>query len=827
MPFFPTTWTRSSSVRLWSFASMVASFRTSLTTHLPFSPSNSLSGNRGHPVLNLDGKDDGNQVMVYKASDITAHEDLGLTRGGFILIGLLSGGDYHPGGLPGCGPKIALGLARAGLGDSLLKATQTLTEEQLPDFLDSWRTDLRTELRTNASGFLGKKCAALSKSVPDDFPTPLVLRSYTHPITTESEAKRKGTRPKIIGWGLEPNVGKLAALCELYFEWGVRDVIIKRFRTVLWPALVLRILRKMVLDQDHDEARTPKTMLAEEELTPAEMLVKIHSSRRHATTGKLLEYRLEVAPAQLVSLANDGVKGTRLPPEADSAYDLTEDEDDEGRTGKKTPPEPNAPVRIWLPACMIEGAHPELVRAFEGKEADKLAKKSTKGKGRSASAAPASPKKRKPKAFPMALSQESPTSENEAAPPLPLPAPTKPASRRKTPTPSGSQTSRVAALFTDGPSSSKIPAAIREEEEEPSDTDIPPPRLAPFPLDTGEPSKTSRAFSRTRSSPAVLPSPPRPTRKPAPFPKLPSPPSRTRALESDSEFDDLPSRTKVTVPSFFGAQKPRTGTAASKKTSQPASVKPVSSSITSTRGLPSASTTRPAKPTYIELSDSDDNIARPAPVAPLRASSKPPLKKPASAPIVPSVPLRSKSVQRTMPAFLEKPKSVAPSDPFAMDFSDPDINYTRPGGSSRPKPTRAHNTSDDSSLGSRGASRRSHSPLDSAMRSPSSSPKRPSPKPPSPDLDPSRFSFSPPPQPTKPRNSELSIISISSEEEEISPLVRAKMNVAKKLAQQKRMNAPQRKLDAWVGEKAVPAPIASTSSSSRTQPKSVDYIDLS
>lgn len=33
--------------------------------------------------------------MVYYASDFVEREDIGLTRNGMILIGLLSGGDYE------------------------------------------------------------------------------------------------------------------------------------------------------------------------------------------------------------------------------------------------------------------------------------------------------------------------------------------------------------------------------------------------------------------------------------------------------------------------------------------------------------------------------------------------------------------------------------------------------------------------------------------------------------------------------------------------------------------------------------------------------------
>jgi hypothetical protein len=58
------------------------------------SPSANLSGNRSHPTKNSAGVDDKMHVMIYRADRI--REELGLTRDGCILVGLMSGGDYNP-----------------------------------------------------------------------------------------------------------------------------------------------------------------------------------------------------------------------------------------------------------------------------------------------------------------------------------------------------------------------------------------------------------------------------------------------------------------------------------------------------------------------------------------------------------------------------------------------------------------------------------------------------------------------------------------------------------------------------------------------------------
>jgi holliday junction resolvase YEN1 len=56
-------------------------------------------------MKNSAGKDDGNHVYIYRAADIEKDDDIALSWGGFILIGLLAGGDYHQ----ACSWSISLG----------------------------------------------------------------------------------------------------------------------------------------------------------------------------------------------------------------------------------------------------------------------------------------------------------------------------------------------------------------------------------------------------------------------------------------------------------------------------------------------------------------------------------------------------------------------------------------------------------------------------------------------------------------------------------------------------------------------------------------------
>ena len=374
-----------------------------------------LTGNSAHPVKNTAGKDDDEHTYVYKAEDIASHKDIDLTVGGLILIGLLRGGDYDPEGLPSCGPKVAHALAKCGFGDSLLTAARTLPQDDLPAFLSNWRHEVCQELKTNARGFLDSKKAKLAQSFPDTFPNIEILLLYTNPLTSE-----KSSRSKNISylWNTEPNLSELANLCERKFEWGVKEIIVKRFRTVMWSPIVLRILRRAILDEDERQSKaedqtasltsTPKkqrgsgkpnppgtpsskitkyfsslNIASDDEDDEETLIVKIHSKRSHASTDEIPEYRLEINPTQLVRLTESGIQGCRQLPGSSSANLSEDDSDDDPSDSEKPkkngpakpPPEPHSHLRVWMPSSMVRLVEPRLVDDFETKEEKKRQKK--------------------------------------------------------------------------------------------------------------------------------------------------------------------------------------------------------------------------------------------------------------------------------------------------------------------------------------------------------------------------------------------------------------------------------------------------------------------
>jgi len=329
----------------------------------------------------------------------------------------MSGGDYHQAGLARCGPTTAHGLAKCGFGDSLYDAARNLDRSQLSEFLVSWRNEIRQELRTDSRKEIGRKQVALANSIPEDFPDIDILLSYVNPITSETMG-RENNNAKVT-WSKEPDLAKLAAACEFYFEWGYKEAIIKRFRTIMWHSIVLRILRRAVLDSDAKsqgrhipitpskkgkakDTGTPSKMIAahfsslgletptkvyisgsesEDDDEEDQLIIKIHSTRTHTSTDGLLEYRLEIAPKQLVKLTESGIKGTRVPEGPDEWASEVED-DEEGATkkrGKGPPIDPETHLRLWMPACMVNIVEPGLVKDYEDLQEKKKQKKTKKG----------------------------------------------------------------------------------------------------------------------------------------------------------------------------------------------------------------------------------------------------------------------------------------------------------------------------------------------------------------------------------------------------------------------------------------------------------------
>ncbi|KAA1474332.1 hypothetical protein DENSPDRAFT_873329 [Dentipellis sp. KUC8613] len=372
-------------------------------------PGTSLTGNKSRPAFNLDGKESKDHVMVYTAEAIRNDPSVGLTRAGMILIALLSGGDYHK-GVDKFGPGIAHALARCGFGDKLLDIFNRRAEQDIRAPLAQWRDAVHNELALNSRGFLSRRYP--SYTLPPDFPPLDVMQNYVNPVNSARFAH--------------------------FGEWGYEKMIIDRFRNFMWESATFHVLRRAALKADelekdkrinagssstairgvlnpspHEAVGTPvafvEKYLSEDKADrlqeafvnrgPVEaelpqstnknaLKMKIVGSRRHVSTDRMLEYRVELCPAIFVALAKKGIAGNRGQPptreeiEAMDPFNVefgSSSQRKVPRSPKKPPADPDSPMRMWIPASIIQQVHPDLIEKFE---ADEAAKKAGKGKGK-------------------------------------------------------------------------------------------------------------------------------------------------------------------------------------------------------------------------------------------------------------------------------------------------------------------------------------------------------------------------------------------------------------------------------------------------------------
>lgn len=177
-------------------------------------------------------------TATYTISDIASSPSVRLSWEGLILIALLCGNDYHP-GVSGCGMKSAVSLAHCGFGEELLLAFKKYIGEQQHDgtnsftqWLVQWRTNIAAELSTNTRGYLVSKQHKLSKDLLGsggvNFPDIPTLTLLVYPVTSQTD-KRFSHQLAKFSEDRDPDLAVLGRLCETYFAWGSRELIIKKY----------------------------------------------------------------------------------------------------------------------------------------------------------------------------------------------------------------------------------------------------------------------------------------------------------------------------------------------------------------------------------------------------------------------------------------------------------------------------------------------------------------------------------------------------------------------------------------------------------------------
>ena len=304
-------------------------------------------------------------VSMYDTAELKQGET-GLDREGMVLVALMSGGDYIPEGVPGCGVKVACEAAKGGFGRSLCRLKKSDSQA-----LTAWRDSLLHELRTNESGFFRTRHKALA--IPESFPNLDVLRYYTHPVVSQPAVieQLQAEFPKI----REPDITGLREFVRETFDWSYHAGAVK-FVRVLAPSLLVQSLLAPSRRQDDSPLSDDLDYVQRAE---SAIVNGITNRRTHFSTDATPELRVSYTPASTV-----GIDFQSEPEEPVSSYgrdglalnsddDFEEAVDGDGLTsnGAKSRFDPEQPDLVWIPESVAKLGVPLTVEDWEAKQRSK------------------------------------------------------------------------------------------------------------------------------------------------------------------------------------------------------------------------------------------------------------------------------------------------------------------------------------------------------------------------------------------------------------------------------------------------------------------------
>ena len=300
-------------------------------------------------------------VNVYDAVE-TKNGPSELDREGMILVALMSGGDYVPEGIPGCGPKTACEAAKAGFGRELC----SIPRHDKTGLLQ-WKQRLQHELKTNESKFFKRKHGALK--IPDDFPRLDILGYYTHPaISTQAGLDRLR---RSINWDQELDYPGLRGFTGDAFDWAKLEGA-KHFIRSLAPSLLVRALRLRAAQIE----RLPTDDIQAIQEDEALLVKGLHGKRQHAETDSSTELRVSFIPIELVKInleSEEPDDDYELPPPAqqgagdddDLPLDLEVDDEEGPKKRGPTKFDPSKPARAWVMETFVKVGVPLKVQDWE------------------------------------------------------------------------------------------------------------------------------------------------------------------------------------------------------------------------------------------------------------------------------------------------------------------------------------------------------------------------------------------------------------------------------------------------------------------------------
>ncbi|KAF2020786.1 hypothetical protein BU24DRAFT_382758 [Aaosphaeria arxii CBS 175.79] len=293
-------------------------------------------------------------VNVYDAAE-TKSGPSQLDREGMILVALMSGGDYVPEGIPGCGPKTACEAARAGFGHDLCNIRKGDSAA-----VQRWRERLQHELKSNENKLFKRKHTTLV--IPDDFPRADILGYYTHPVVSTKAGLDKLRRS--IKWDQDLDFPGLREFANDAFDW-VKLEGAKHFIRSLAPSLLVRSLRMRA-----DSEQFSSDDLVARQKHEATLVKGIHGKRQHAITDNTPEVRISFIPLDLVKIdlsneepdeeldfGRDGLAagGRAESPEMDEEMELDADDGEAGpRKRGPTKFDASKPARAWVAETLVQ-----------------------------------------------------------------------------------------------------------------------------------------------------------------------------------------------------------------------------------------------------------------------------------------------------------------------------------------------------------------------------------------------------------------------------------------------------------------------------------------
>jgi Holliday junction resolvase YEN1 len=325
-------------------------------------------------------------VTIYDSEEIKQGESK-LDREGMVLVALMSGGDYIPEGIPGCGVKVACEAARAGFGRSLCRIKKSHKEA-----LEQWKAQLTNELRTNEKGFFKTKHKALV--IPEEFPNMDVLRYYTHPVVSQQAAVERLRSQFPSKHAVD--IISLREFVKDTFDWTFITGAVKLVKLLAPGILVRNLLDASVESTASDDLGLVKTL-------ESSLVKGITTKRSHFSAGGITELRVSYVPIDMVPLDLDAEPEEVVEEYGRGGLALNSDDEFEEAAGgdadevpssqasrKKKPFDPLQPDVAWIPESVVKLGTPLTVEDWE---ASIRAKERAKGE---AAAAPRKGRARAP-----------------------------------------------------------------------------------------------------------------------------------------------------------------------------------------------------------------------------------------------------------------------------------------------------------------------------------------------------------------------------------------------------------------------------------------------